>query len=298
MPSLTLVVLIFLVAMLYASVGHGGASGYLAAMSLVGGYAPAAMSSSALLLNLIVAGTAWMTFWRAGYGSWSLLWPFVVSSVPAALIGGWLLISAQTYRWLLAICLLVAAARLCLPAGQAGLPLLRNNNERTESPPLAAALPVGGAIGFISGIVGVGGGIFLSPLMVLLRWADVKRAAAISAAFIMVNSLAGLAGRMVAGRLMMGSLALFVIAALAGGIVGSRLGANHVSGVWLRRLLAAVLVVAAGKLVARYGPTTYAGLPTASPAVERIESLMEDGGHGDPLGGPSGAAVRRRRWDG
>ena len=116
MPFLTLVVLIFLVAMLYASVGHGGASGYLAAMSLVGGYSPAAMSTSALLLNVVVAGTAWLTFWRAGHGSWPLLWPFVVSSVPAALIGGWLLISVQTYRWLLAGCLL--AAVLVVAAGK------------------------------------------------------------------------------------------------------------------------------------------------------------------------------------
>ena len=245
MPSLALLVLIFLVAMLYASVGHGGASGYLAAMSLVGGYSPAAMSTSALLLNLVVAGTAWLTFWRAGHGSWSLLWPFVVSSVPAAFIGGWLPISAQTYRWLLAACLLMAAARLCLPPPQ--------DDEHPNSPPLAVALPVGGLIGVISGIVGVGGGIFLSPLMVLLRWADVKRTAAVSAAFIVVNSLAGLAGRLVAGRLLIGSLVLLVIAALTGGIVGSRLGANHFSGIGLRRLLAVVLVVAAVKLLVTHG---------------------------------------------
>ena len=126
-------------------------------------------------------------------------------------------------------------------------------DEHPGGPPLAVALPVGGIIGVISGIVGVGGGIFLSPLMVLLRWADVKRTAAISAAFIVVNSLAGLAGRLIAGRLLIGSLALLVIAALTGGVVGSRLGANHFSGVWLRRLLAGVLVVAVGKLVATHG---------------------------------------------
>ena len=245
MPSFTLLVLIFLVAMLYASVGHGGASGYLAVMSLVGGYSPAAMSTSALLLNLVVAGAAWVTFWRAGHGSWSLLWPFVVSSVPAAFVGGWLPISVQTYRWLLAACLLVAAARLCLPSMRA--------DARPDGPPLAVALPVGGGIGVISGIVGVGGGIFLSPLMVLLRWADVKRTAAISAAFIVVNSLAGLAGRLIAGRLLIGSLALLVIAALTGGVIGSRLGANHFSGVWLRRLLAVVLLVAAVKLLVTHG---------------------------------------------
>ena len=236
-----LIFLVFLVAMLYASVGHGGASGYLAVMSLIGGYSPALMSTSALILNLLVAGTAWLTFWRMGHGSWSELWPFVVSSIPAAFIGGWLAVSVQTYRLLLAGCLLVAAMRLSLPSLRGEI--------HCQAPPLSVALPVGGVLGVVSGIVGVGGGIFLSPLMVLLRWADMKRTAAISAAFIVVNSLAGLAGRLITGRLLIGSLALPVIAALTGGIVGSRLGAKHFSGLWLRRLLAVVLVVAAGKLV-------------------------------------------------
>lgn len=240
-----LMILVFLVALVYASVGHGGASGYLAAMALVGGYSSAAMSTSALILNLLVAGTASLAFWRAGHGSLSLLWPFMVSSVPAALVGGWLPISAQTYRWLLALCLLVASVRLCLRS--------MRDDGRAGAPPLAVALPVGGAIGVISGIVGVGGGILLSPLMVLLRWATVKRTAAISAAFIVVNSLAGLAGRLIAGRLVIGSLVPLVIAAFAGGVLGSRLGANHFSGLWLRRLLALVLVVAASKLALTHG---------------------------------------------
>ena len=245
MPSLALLILIFLVAMLYASVGHGGASGYLAAMSLVGGYAVAAMSTSALLLNLVVAGTAWMTFWRAGHGSWRLLWPFAASSVPAAVVGGWLPVSAQAYRWLLAGCLLVAAARLCLPSMQDGA--------RYQAPALAVALPVGGVLGLLSGIVGVGGGIFLSPLMVLLRWADVKRTAAISAVFIVVNSLAGLAGRLLAGRLQVGPLFPLVVTAFAGGLIGARFGARVCSGLWLRRLLAVVLVIASGKLLVAHG---------------------------------------------
>lgn len=245
MSTLALLVLIFLVALIYASVGHGGASGYLAVMSLAGHYLPAQMSTSALLLNVLVAGTAWLTFWRAGHGSFALLWPFALTSVPAAVLGGWLPVSAPRYRALLAACLLVAAARLCLPN-------LRSQ-EHPAAPPLAVALPVGGCLGAISGIVGVGGGIFLSPLMVLMRWADLKRTAAISAAFIVVNSLAGLAGRLIAGRLLIGSLVPPVVAAFLGGVVGSRLGANHFSGLWLRRLLALVLVVAAGKLAWTHG---------------------------------------------
>lgn len=241
--SSTTLVLIFLVALIYASVGHGGASGYLAAMSLLA-HAPAHMASSALLLNLLVAGTACLMFWRTGYGSFRLLWPFVVGSVPAAFVGGWIPVSSRVYGWLLAMALLVAAARLCLPSTSGG---------RSTPPSLFIAVLAGVGIGLISGIVGVGGGIFLSPLMILLHWADPKPTAAASAGFIVVNSAAGLAGRMMAGRLVMGSLFPLVVAACAGGVVGSRLGANHVAGLWLRRLLAAVLVVAAGKLVVRDG---------------------------------------------
>ena len=245
MSTFTLLVLIFLVALIYASVGHGGASGYLAVMSLVGHYLPAQMSASALLLNVLVAGTAWLTFWRAGHDSFALLWPLALTSIPAAVLGGWLPVSAQLYRQLLAACLLVAAARLCLPN-------LRDY-ERSTAPPLAVALPVGGFLGVVSGIVGVGGGIFLSPLMVLLRWANMKRTAAVSAAFIVLNSIAGLVGRLIAGRLHVGSILPLVIAAFAGGLVGARLGAHHFSSLWLRRLLACVLLIAACKLALTHG---------------------------------------------
>ena len=244
MPSLTLITLIFLVAVVYASVGHGGASGYLAAMSLLA-YAPMQMASSALLLNLLVAGTACLMFWRAGHGSLSLLCPFLAGSVPGAFIGGWLPVSSRMYGWLLAAALLVAAVRLCLPTTQTA--------GHSTHPSLPIAVLVGAGIGVISGIIGVGGGIFLSPLMILLHWADPKRTAAASAGFIVVNSAAGLAGRLVAGRLVIGPMLPLVAAAFVGGVIGSRLGANHFSSVWLRRLLAGVLIVAAGKLVVAHG---------------------------------------------
>ncbi len=240
MSTVTLVILIFLVALVYASVGHGGASGYLATMSLLAS-TPTAMASSALLLNLLVAGTACLTFWRAGHGSFQLLWPFIVGSIPGALMGGWLPVSAGTYGWLLAVALLVAAGRLCLPSIRHGDVLAR--------PRLFIAVFVGVGIGLLSGVVGVGGGIFLSPLMMLLRWADPKQTAAASAGFIVVNSAAGLIGRVMAGRVVMGPLVPLVVAAFVGGVIGSRLGANHFSGLWVRRLLAVVLVIAAGKLV-------------------------------------------------
>ncbi|MBI3320619.1 MAG: sulfite exporter TauE/SafE family protein [Candidatus Omnitrophica bacterium] len=240
MPTMILLILIFLVAMMYASVGHGGASGYLAAMSLVG-VAPAQMASSALLLNVLVAGTACLMFWRAGHGSMQRLWPFLIGSVPAAFVGGRLLVSARAYGWLLAVALLVAAVRLSLPSLEPTGSLRR--------PAFLIAVSVGAGIGWLSGILGVGGGIFLSPLMLLLRWAGPKPTAAASAGFIVVNSAAGLAGRVLAGRWVIGSMCPLVVAAFAGGVIGSRLGANHFSGVWVRRLLAVVLVVATGKLV-------------------------------------------------
>ena len=240
-----LLVLVFVVAMVYASVGHGGASGYLAVMALFA-FSPTQMASSALLLNLLVAGTAWLMFWRMGHGSHSLLWPFVVGSVPAAFIGGWLPVSALTYRWLLAAVLLVAAVRLCMRVIPSPAGVLKR-------PSASLAALAGMGIGLISGMVGVGGGIFLSPLMILKHWADPKQTAAVSAGFIVVNSAAGLIGRLVAGRLHVGIFLPLVAAAFVGGAIGARLGAGYVSNLWLRRVLAVVLVIASGKWMVGHG---------------------------------------------
>lgn len=240
MPSSTLIVLIFLVAMLYASVGHGGASGYLAIMSLFA-FAPSHMASNALMLNVLVAGTSCVMFWRAGYGSWPLLWPFLVGSVPAACIGGHVRVSSELYGLLLAAALLMAAVRLWLPT--------RHGVSGCARPDRFLAVCVGAGIGLISGIIGIGGGVFLSPLMILCGWADPKRTAAASAAFIVVNSIAGLASRVATGRLWIDSLFPLAAAACVGGVIGSQLGANRISGVSLRRLIAMALVVAAGKFL-------------------------------------------------
>ena len=181
--------LFFLVALAYSSVGHGGASGYLAVMSLFS-FAPAQMAPSALLLNLLVAGTATVNYWRAGHFSGRLLAPFAAASVPAAFLGGLTAVSFRLYSLLLGVVLVYGAVRLALPASGSG-------EESFLRPPRAAlALPVGAGIGYLSGIVGVGGGIFFSPLVLLLRWADTKRTAGVSAAFIFVNSAAGLYGHL------------------------------------------------------------------------------------------------------
>ncbi|MBI3318984.1 MAG: sulfite exporter TauE/SafE family protein [Candidatus Omnitrophica bacterium] len=240
MSSVILLILICIVAAVYASVGHGGASGYLAVLALAG-YAPAQMSTSALLLNLLVAGTACVTFWRAGHGSWRLLWPFLATSVPCALIGGWLDVPSHAYQWLFAVVLLFAAVRLCLPVLPAAQAIA------SSEPRCSAALPIGAGIGLISGIVGIGGGIFLSPLLVLCRWASPKQTAAASACFIVVNSAAGLAGRLAAGRVELGWLLPLVGVAFVGGWLGSRFGAGYVSNPALCRILAGVLAVAAMK---------------------------------------------------
>ncbi|MBI3953608.1 MAG: sulfite exporter TauE/SafE family protein [Chloroflexi bacterium] len=234
--------LVCAVAFLYSSVGHGGASGYLAVLSLFA-FAPMQMATTALVLNVLVAGTGTVAFWRAGHLSWRLLGPFVLAAVPAAFLGGLLGVRPELYGLLLAAVLAFAALRLGLrlePRGAA---------EATQRPPLGVALPLGGGIGLLSGVVGVGGGIFLSPLLILLRWATTKQTAAVSAAFIVANSLSGLLGRALGGNFELGPLAALIPAAFLGGLAGSYLGASRFSGLLLRRLLAVVLLVAAVKLV-------------------------------------------------
>ena len=247
---MTLTVGTGLVAALYASVGHGGASGYLALMALAG-CEHNLMSTTALLLNLLVAGTAWRMFTQAGHGSWRLIWPFVIGSVPMAIVGGWLQVPPAIYGGCLAIAFIAAAIRLGLQSGGAA-PVTRlralSRLPCARSPRLPAAMAIGAGIGLLSGIVGVGGGIFLSPLMLLCGWANPKRTAAASAGFIVLNSLAGLAGRFAAGRLAApaGILPL-AIAACAGGIIGAHIGARRLPHLALRRVLAGVLVIAAAK---------------------------------------------------
>ena len=231
----------FVIALLYASVGHGGASGYLAALSFVA-VRPDEMATTALTLNLFVATVALLSFKRAGHFDGRLAWPFLVASVPAAFVGGIIPVPVRLYQVLLAIALGVAAVRLALN--------LRGREEgRVVRPSLALALPAGGGIGWFSGVVGVGGGIFLSPLLLLLRWATPKQTAAASAAFILVNSAAGLGGRAVRSGLEYGTLWPLLAAALLGGWVGAHLGANHFSGQTIKRVLAVVLLVAAAKLL-------------------------------------------------
>ena len=233
---------VFLVAMLYSSVGHGGASGYLAILSLMACPVPQ-MATTALILNMLVSGIASTSYIKAKHLSWRLTWPFIVTSIPAAFVGGLIHISSHSYFLLLAVILALSAVRLAMSAKD------KDDNAELRNVTLSGALSCGAGIGILSGLVGIGGGIFLSPLMLLMRWANAKQTSATSACFIFLNSLAGLGGRALRGALDLGSLGPLIAAAFVGGIIGSHYGANVCSGLMLRRLLAGVLLLAAFKLI-------------------------------------------------
>jgi uncharacterized membrane protein YfcA len=231
---------IFVAALLYSSVGHGGASAYLAAMALAG-IAPAVMRPTALVLNLLVAAIAAVQFARAGHFSWRLFWPFALGSVPLAFVGGTIQMPTALYKQMLGAVLLFAAARL-LYVPRVGQPV--------RSPmPLWLAVLVGAGVGLLSGLTGVGGGIFLSPILLVGRWAEPKPTAAVSAAFIWVNSLAGLAGQVASLSLIPAGVAVWSVAAVGGGLLGSTVASRKLAGWMLRRLLAVVLVVAGVKML-------------------------------------------------
>ncbi|MDO8587318.1 MAG: sulfite exporter TauE/SafE family protein [Armatimonadota bacterium] len=234
--------LIFVVAVLYSSVGHGGASGYLAVLSLLA-IPRAEMATTALALNILVAGTACLNFHRSNHLRLRLTWPLIVLSIPGALIGGAIYVPERVYSLLLAVALLAAAVRL------SGLLNPLSREEKLRPLRLPAAVPLGGAIGLLSGIVGIGGGVFLSPVMILARWAGAKQVAATSACFIVVNSIAGLSSRMISHNADFGIVPALPLAAFAGGLIGSSLGARRFSSLALRRVLATVLVTAAVKLL-------------------------------------------------
>ncbi len=227
------------VAFLYSSVGHAGASGYIAVMALFG-LAPASIKPTALLLNILVACLSSWQFYRAGYFSWRLFWPFAALGVPCAFLGGYLHLPARAFNVLLGVVLAYSAARFLVPATAETEP---------RAPGVPASLAAGAGLGFVSGLAGVGGGIFLTPLLILMRWARTKTASAVSAVFILVNSIAGLAGTVTSTRTVP-SLALPLAAAVVvGGAAGSYLGSHRFSVAVIKKLLAGVLAIAAVKLL-------------------------------------------------
>lgn len=231
---------IFSLAILYSSVGHGGASGYLALMAIFS-FSPEFMRPSALVLNIFVSSVSFFSYYKNGHFKLKLLLPFIVTSIPVAFIGGAINTNPKTYKIILGVFLILAIARM----------LFQPRNSTTEIRPINkyAAYFIGIFLGFFSGLIGIGGGIILSPIIILLKWGTVKQTAAISAAFIFVNSVAGLLGQISRGVELAPEIIYMLVAAVLGGIIGSYIGSFRVSNMALRYTLSVVLIFASIKLL-------------------------------------------------
>ena len=233
-------ILLFIVAFLYASVGHGGASGYLALMALFS-ISPDVMKPTALLLNLFVSLTSFIQFYRGGHFNWKIFLPFAITSVPMAYLGGLQHLDDDIYKKILGILLIVPIIRFLFFANIKVEELKKSN--------FILSLVIGAVIGLLSGLIGIGGGIILSPVLLLLKWADMKQTAAISAIFIFVNSLSGLAGQLQKGIHFSPDMYVYAGVAFVGGICGAWLGSLKLRQDILKYILAVVLLVAACKLL-------------------------------------------------
>ena len=232
--------LLFLVAFLYASVGHGGASGYLALMAIFS-VAPEVMKPTALLLNLFVSLTSFIQFYRGKHFLWKIFLPLALASVPMAFIGGLLVVDGSLYKKLLGLLLLIPVIRFLFFSNTPA-------SELKKSSPFLSVF-IGGTIGYLSGLIGIGGGIILSPVLLFLKWTDQKQTAAISALFIFVNSLSGLAGQLTKGIQFNANMVWYVAIAFTGGLLGAYFGALKFKQTILKNVLAVVLLLAAYKLL-------------------------------------------------
>ena len=242
--DIVLTVLILIVAALYAAVGQAGATGYLAVMGLVG-VAPDMMKPAALTLNILVATIGSVRFARAGLLHWRSFYPFAVLGAPFSLIGGAINIPAYYYNPVVGIILLLASIQLIRSARGSA----RHDLHAPPTPPFLSALVAGAVIGFISGMTGTGGGIFLAPLILLFGWVDTRRTAAVSAAYNLLNSTAALLGASASITRLPTGLPWWLVAAGIGGLLGSWLGARHLSVTTLRYILAALLMVSGIKMI-------------------------------------------------
>ena len=228
----------FLVAMLYASVGHGGASGYLALMALFG-FVPLVIKPTALILNLLVSLVAFLSFYKAQFFRPKLLWPLIIGSIPFAYLGAIIPLPDAWYKKILALILLFSVLRLLTS---------QSNTSFKRAPKFWMLFLIGAGIGLLSGMIGMGGGILLSPILILAGWANQKETAAISAVFIFLNSLAGLGGQFQKGFELAPDMVWIAATVLAGGWLGASIGAKKVPIGQMKWLLATVLIMAVGKL--------------------------------------------------
>ena len=237
--EITIVIAVFLVAVLYSSVGHGGASGYLGVMAFLA-VAPEVTRPTALVLNLFVASIAFVQFYRAKHFDWKIFLPFAVASVPMAFVGGMIHLPTTVYKIILGVTLILAAIRLAIN--------LKSEREPT-APQVWVCLIIGAVLGLVSGLVGVGGGIFLTPILLLFNWTETKKAAGISALFILVNSISGLLGNRAQVLELPSTVWIWITAAVIGGIIGATLGSFRFNSLTLRRVLAVGLLIAGVKLI-------------------------------------------------
>jgi uncharacterized membrane protein YfcA len=233
-------VCILAVAILYSTVGHGGASGYIAVLALFS-LAPSTFKPTALVLNILVAAVATFNFARAGRFSWHLFWPFATTSIPFSFLGGTLSLPTSAYKSLVGIVLLACAYRLFSQK--------KREDAEVLPPSRPVALAVGAVLGFLSGLTGVGGGIFLSPLLLLLGWAREKEVSAVAALFILVNSIAGLLGHIGSLHAVPNFVPVLAAAALGGGITGSFFGSSRLPVSGIVKALSVVLTIAGFKLL-------------------------------------------------
>ena len=237
LPFLTLGILV--IAFLYSSVGHAGASGYIAVMSLFA-RAPAVIKPTALVLNILVASIGTWQFYRAGHFSWRLFWPFAVLAIPMAFVGGYVNLPTHAFKVLVGIVLLFSALRF----------LWRPSEDVVvREPSRPAAISIGAGMGLLAGLTGTGGGIFLTPLLLFMRWARTKNAAAVSALFILVNSVSGLLGNLSSTKRFPTFAIILAVAAVVGGTAGSYFGSSRFPHTTIKRLLAVVLLIAGTKLI-------------------------------------------------
>jgi uncharacterized membrane protein YfcA len=233
-------VILFFVAFLYAAVGHGGASGYLALMAIYG-IAPEEMKPTALVLNLFVSITSFTHYYRGDYFKYKIFIPMAAASIPLAFIGGMITVEENIYKRILGVLLLFPILRFFF---------FKNvEDNELKSHKVFFAIFIGGIVGLLSGMIGIGGGIILSPILLLLHWTNQKQTAAISAAFIFVNSVAGLGGMLTQGISFTKDMVLYVIVAFIGGFLGAYLGAKRFNHNVLKYILATVLLLASYKLI-------------------------------------------------